>query len=405
MTNQDLLALADTYGTPFYVFDLDALADRTRRIQTFFSGTASICYAMKANPFLVGPLKPQIERFEVCSQGEFHICERMGIPRKKIVLSGVSKTEEELMEVLEGGGAGIYTAESIRHLILLEQCGERKSAVLPVLLRVTSGNQFGMDRETVKDIVKRRKEYPFLHIIGLQYYSGTQKKKPEKVADEYRNFLRFAGELRDELGFEAKELEFGPGFPVPYFAGERWPEEEEWLNALKAAIEEELAPVKVTLEMGRFLAAECGTYLTSVADQKRNEGENYLILDGGIHHVNYYGQMMAMKRPEMEFLPRKEGGSPETMWNLCGSLCTVSDVLVKEVPLPGPEIGDRIAFRKIGAYSVTEGIYLFLSRDLPKVLFFSEKEGPVLARDSLPTNVWNSPNEFNERKDRKQWKS
>ncbi len=405
MTNQDLLALADTYGTPFYVFDLDALADRTRRIQTFFSGTASICYAMKANPFLVGPLKPQIERFEVCSQGEFHICERMGIPREKIVLSGVSKTEEELMEVLEGGGAGIYTAESIRHLILLEQCGERKSAVLPVLLRVTSGNQFGMDRETVKDIVKRRKEYPFLHIIGLQYYSGTQKKKPEKVADEYRNFLRFAGELRDELGFEAKELEFGPGFPVPYFAGERWPEEEEWLNALKAAIEEEPAPVKVTLEMGRFLAAECGTYLTSVADQKRNEGENYLILDGGIHHVNYYGQMMAMKRPEMEFLPRKEGGSPETMWNLCGSLCTVSDVLVKEVPLPGPEIGDRIAFRKIGAYSVTEGIYLFLSRDLPKVLFFSEKEGPVLARDSLPTNVWNSPNEFNERKDRKQWKS
>ena len=405
MTNQDLLALADTYGTPFYVFDLDALADRTRRIQTFFSGTASICYAMKANPFLVGPLKPQIERFEVCSQGEFHICERMGIPREKIVLSGVSKTEEELMEVLEGGGAGIYTAESIRHLILLEQCGERKSAVLPVLLRVTSGNQFGMDRETVKDIVKRRKEYPFLHIIGLQYYSGTQKKKPEKVADEYRNFLRFAGELRDELGFEAKELEFGPGFPVPYFAGERWPEEEEWLNALKAAIEEEPAPVKVTLEMGRFLAAECGTYLTSVADQKRNEGENYLILDGGIHHVNYYGQMMAMKRPEMDFLPRKEGGSPETMWNLCGSLCTVSDVLVKEVPLPGPEIGDRIAFRKIGAYSVTEGIYLFLSRDLPKVLFFSEKEGPVLARDSLPTNVWNSPNEFNERKDRKQWKS
>ena len=107
MTNQDLLALADTYGTPFYVFDLDALADRTRRIQTFFSGTASICYAMKANPFLVGPLKPQIERFEVCSQGEFHICERMGIPREKIVLSGVSKTEEELMEVLEGGGAGI----------------------------------------------------------------------------------------------------------------------------------------------------------------------------------------------------------------------------------------------------------------------------------------------------------
>ncbi|WP_434311422.1 alanine racemase [Hominifimenecus sp. rT4P-3] len=396
MTGQELRRLAGKYGTPFYVFELDCLTERTRRLDAFFAGTAALCYAMKANPFLTGPLEPLVSRLEVCSQGEFHICQRLGIPREKIVLSGVSKKKEEIEEILESGGVGIFTAESKQQLALLSECAKHRQP-LPVLLRVSSGNQFGMDRETVKQILEEKDKYPFIHFRGLQYYSGTQKKKPEKVAGEFHSLCQFARELRETVGFEAEEIEFGPGFPIPYFSGEKWAPEEEWLCSLRQAMEEEAMSAKITLEMGRFLAAECGTYLTAIVDRKQNEGENYLILDGGIHHVNYYGQMMAMKRPDITYLPLREkteaAGKEETesLWNLCGSLCTVSDVLVKGLPLIEPEPGDLLAFQKIGAYSVTEGIYLFLSRDLPKVFFFTKKDGEILVRDALETNVWNSP--------------
>ena len=54
---------------------------------------------------------------------------------------------------------------------------------------------------------------------------------------------------------------------------------------------------KVVLEMGRFLAAACGYYVTSIVDMKVNKEQPYVIMDGGINHLNYYGQAMAMKQP------------------------------------------------------------------------------------------------------------
>ncbi len=53
----------------------------------------------------------------------------------------------------------------------------------------------------------------------------------------------------------------------------------------------------VILEMGRYLTYLCGYYITSIVDMKVNHGQNYAIVDGGINHLNYYGQAMAMKLP------------------------------------------------------------------------------------------------------------
>ena len=37
--------------------------------------------------------------------------------------------------------------------------------------------------------------------------------------------------------------------------------------------------------------------MTKIVDQKKNDAVNVCIVDGGINHVNYYGQNMAMKTP------------------------------------------------------------------------------------------------------------
>ena len=109
------------------------------------------------------------------------------------------------------------------------------------------------------------------------------------------------------------------------------------------------------------------------------------------NHVNYYGQTMAMKVPAYTFVKAdgtaaagygaKDYGTEPEKWTICGSLCTVADVIVKNLPIGKPESGDMIIFYNIGAYSVTEGIYLFLSRKMPKIIAYSEKEGTSLYRD------------------------
>ena len=150
---------------------------------------------------------------------------------------------------------------------------------------------------------------------------------------------------------------------------------------------------RIVLEMGRFLAAACGYYVTSIVDMKVNKEQPYIIMDGGINHLNYYGQAMAMKQPYcIQLAPdgtEKTEGKEEN-WNLCGALCTVSDVVVKRFPLHKPEIHDILVFERVGAYSVTEGIYLFLSRPLPRIYFWTKEEGLRLVRDGIHTDTLNS---------------
>lgn len=78
--------------TPAYVFDLDKMKEFVKKVQSCLGESAQLCYAMKANPFLTGPMMDVVPTFEVCSPGEFRICERVGVPMERIVLSVCIRT-------------------------------------------------------------------------------------------------------------------------------------------------------------------------------------------------------------------------------------------------------------------------------------------------------------------------
>ena len=129
--------------------------------------------------------------------------------------------------------------------------------------------------------------------------------------------------------------------------------------------------------------------LLKVVDLKENKTGKYAIIDGGINHLVYYGGTMGMMRPKFEIL--NKSNTKENIYNIFGSLCTINDIIVKNVSLPELEINDTFVFKNTGAYSVTEGINLFLSRDMPKVLLLKNKN-VLLVRDNINTYKLNSPN-------------
>lgn len=382
--------------TPAFIFDIDKLLQKALTIKSILTGqgkrNCSLCYAMKANPFLTAVLGETADKLEVCSPGELSICIDQKVDGKKIVFSGVNKGKKEIVSALKYG-AGIFTVESERQLGLLRQCAREGDRKIPVLLRVTSGNQFGMDWDVVRRIILRREEIPELNIRGIQYYSGTQK-KPEKIAGEVQTLCGYVDWLR-EAGYRMDILEYGPGLSVEYFGAGEGSGVEMLLQGLSDALDQFPDDIRLVLEMGRFLVADCGWYLTKVVDRKRNEGQNYCLVDGGIHHVNYYGQVMGARKPPLSHLRVRDGNFLEVgseagaeKWHLCGSLCTVADVLARSLEIAEPQREDYFLFGKIGAYSVTEGIYLFLSRDLPKV-FFWQNGRLDLIRNSHGTWEWN----------------
>ena len=274
--------------------------------------------------------------------------------------------------------------------MLLAGLAERYTMKIRLLLRLTSGNQFGMDENVLIQTIRMSRSNEWVEVEGIQFFSGTQKTSVKKLRRELTYVDAFIQRLETEEGFRVKELEFGPGLPVFYFQGDDF-DEVSFLAEFSEMLSEMTSQVKLTFELGRSIAASCGIYMTSVVDAKVNKKQNYAIVDGGIHQLVYYGQSMAMKHPYCHVLPEKQEG--ETMdWNLFGSLCTVNDILVKQMPVRNLTVGDVIVFENTGAYSTTEGIALFLSRDLPKILLRKEDGEIHVLRDSIDTDPLNTPN-------------
>ena len=389
MNSEALQDIAASFATPAFIFDADEFGRRAKNVKSAIGG-ASLCYSIKANPFLLACLPEEIDRVEVCSPGELAICRRVGVDPSTVVYSGVNKGSEDIAEAIEYG-AELLTAESLRQLGLINAAALAAGKRVRVALRLTSGNQFGMDSENLKRAVAEKGSYEGVDIVAIHYYSGTQKKKLAVVEKELAELEELADTLEERFGLSGISLEYGPGLPADYFGDDPEGRDMAVLAEAGAMIAAVAARRSVTVEFGRFLASPCGTYLTAAADIKNNNGENFVICDGGINHLKYYGQTMAMQTPPITLLG--DHGEKTVDYTLCGSLCTTADILVRKVTLPALSVGDVLAFGRCGAYSVTEGIGLFLSRQLPRIVLHSERGGNRLLRDFYGTDILNSPAE------------
>lgn len=376
------------YETPVYVFDINKAKKRIEYLKNKLPSDVLMCYAIKANTFIVKDIEKYIDRFEVCSPGEYEICKSKNIDLSKILLSGVYKTPEIIEKmILNNEPIKCYTVESLKQFELLRKLS--KANKIKIMIRITSGNQFGINDYEAEEIVKNRSQYENIEIIGIQYFSGTQKKSLKILKRELDYIDGFVVKLQEQYDFITQELEFGPGLPVLYFQNDEF-DEDSYMDEFSEILKQIKFKGKLILELGRSIAASCGNYITKVVDKKINKKQNYAILDGGIHHLVYYGQSMAMKIPKCEIYPSRQSiDDSDERWNLCGSLCTINDILVKQFPVNDLKIGDVFIFENTGAYCMTEGISLFLSRDLPKVIKIKEDSNLELVRDNLPTYKFN----------------
>ena len=385
-----LLDLAAQYGTPAFVFDEGAFVDRAHAVRSIFGDDINLCYAIKANPFLIPAAVTCFDRLEVCSPGELDICKSLGVDPGMIVFSGVNKTPESVADAISYG-VGVLTAESLKHARLIEAEAASKDICVDMLIRLNAGSQFGMSRDDFLWLVDHRGQFAHVNFVGIHYFVGTQRKKLKHQRDELAMLSQFIDDLREEHGFVVERLEYGPGLAVPLFEGEDFADTLAPARDILEPLSSLAAKVDLTVEMGRFFATPCGTYLTAVNDTKQNEGTNYCIVDGGINHLTYYGQLMGMKTPIIENLSESDERDTEDTvnWCICGSLCTTGDVLTRGADLGDLREGDVLAFENSGAYAVTEGVNLFLSRPMASVIMVSPEGVSRCARSAVETSTFN----------------
>lgn len=374
MKNEVICSAVHKFCAPLYIFDLDAFAARFRFFKEAFGEEIQINYCMKTNPFLTQASLDYTDRIEVCSYGEFLICKELRIEPKRLLISGVLKKYEDMEDIMNYcGSEAIYTAESVSQWNIINELAMGRGLRVNVYMRLNCG-QFGMDEDTILSLLKNE-THSGICFYGIHYFTGTQKMNLKKHEKEIARLDALFRRIQAETGQKVEHLEYGTGFGVAYFTDQEEPFTRDVLLQFHRLLLQMEWKGEISLEMGRALAYDCGYYVTRVRDLKTTEGKNICICDGGIHQTNYDGQLRGMYQPYTRVLHRNIGAQRENQtYTVYGSLCTTNDVLMTNFECEELELGDLLVFERVGAYSLYEGMSLFLSHELPGVCLYSEKD-------------------------------
>jgi diaminopimelate decarboxylase len=132
----------------------------------------------------------------------------------------------------------------------------------------------------------------------------------------------------------------------------------------------------VAYEAGRMLSADCGFYVARIEEIKHRVDCSYIVLNGGSHHFTYYNRTFNLgknRTPQISIVSNVVSLEKKT-YTIVGALCSAGDILVKEITFEEPHVGDYIIFHNAGAYCSTEGMTLFLSRDVPAIYLVEDSK-------------------------------
>ena len=356
--------LARDFGTPLYVYDVEGIEERVRRVQAAFAGVPTlVAYSVKANGSLallnrIGALGAGAD---IVSLGELHRALRAGIPANHIVFAGVGKTEEELEAGLEAGIRSFHV-ESRGELDLLSEVARRLGVRASVGLRinpdVSSGvgheyirtgharSKFGIPANEAEHLYLSRADDPGLDFRGVDVHIGSQ-------ILEVGPFLRALAAVLDmmdrliEAGVHLRYVDLGGGFGVGY-DGEPGFDLEAFAQGVVPRLEQR--GLSLVVEPGRSIVAEAGMLLTKVLFVKEAPGKTFVVTDGGMTDLvrpSLYGGFHRVTPV------RWREGAREVEADVVGPVCESGDFLARDRSIRLPEPGDVLAVETAGAYGFT----------------------------------------------------
>lgn len=349
-----LMRVANTYGTPLYVYEQSVIEEQCQKLLKHFPGVA-FHYAMKANsnPEILKVIRKQGIGVEAVSLGELSLARSVGFKKKDTSFTCASLTEKELCEAASTG-ARVH----LDSLTQLEAWG-RNGLGREVSLRLNQGigaghhahvitggphSKFGI---TLKDIpeAKRIAKKHNLIVTGIQQHIGSNVLSVDIFVKAMRTLLKTA-----ETFPELTHVDFGGGLGVPYTPGEKplalQRVGKEFVGMAKAFKKKLGRGVSFAMEPGRFVVAESGSLLVSVVDLKETSAHLFVGVNSGFNQLIRHA-MYGSYHP-IENLSRTQG--PKTVATIAGNVCESGDLFAVDRGMVRPEVEDVLAIRNAGAY-------------------------------------------------------
>ena len=371
--------------TPVFVYDIDIVRARAAALRSSLPQDLDIHYAIKANPLpaFVAAVSPLFDGLDVASSGELAVA-LDSKPASAISFAGPGKRDGELEAAIRAGAT--INLESSGECDRALAIGERLGITPRLAVRVNpdfelrgSGmkmggraSPFGIDVLDATDVVARLRAAG-ADWRGFHLFAGSQALDSAAIIETQAATIALAGKLSDEIGVAPPLVNLGGGLGIPYFTGDTPVDLPLIGGALSSQLDQRpdsLAESRFAIELGRFIAGECGVYLTRVIERKESRGETFLIVDGGLHHQlaasGNFGTVVKRNYPVA--IATAAPGAPTETVSVVGCLCTPLDRLADRVTLPVAGVGDLVAVFLAGAYGRSASPTAFLGHPLPAEL-------------------------------------
>tara|TARA_B110000438_G_C15769468_1_gene631195 strand:- start:370 stop:1599 length:1230 start_codon:yes stop_codon:yes gene_type:complete len=359
--NVSVFKLAKKYKTPFYCYSLSQLKNNYSSFSYSFKKIKPlVCFSVKSNSniTLLRELKKIGSGADVVSMGELLKAKKAGINSKKIVFSGVGKTEEEIKLAIKKGVLLInMESESEAHLI--NKISKSMSRITAVGLRLnpdvtgktnkkisTGGkdDKFGLGFSEYLNFCKKMKKMKNLKLVGLSVHIGSQ------ITDirPFKRVLTVINEVIKRTDIDFKFIDLGGGIGISYSNKEKTLNLNKYAKLIENFLKNKKA--KIIFEPGRFIVGNTSILITRIIYMKKNNNKIFIILDAGMNDLmrpalyNAYHEIIPLKKNNNKIIGNIE---------FVGPICESTDKFLSQKNFSKIKEGDFVAITNVGAYGMS----------------------------------------------------
>ena len=375
----DCVALAQTFGTPVYVFD-EAYIRKMMRVYRDtlvkeYGKNSMVLYASKAFSCQAIYRIADEENIgiDVVSGGELYTALQAGFPAEKIYMHGNNKLDYEIAEALDAN-IGCIVADSYSEIDKIAAEAKKRGKTQKILLRINPGIEahthafvqtattdskfgFSIANGEAERVTRYALEQENVHLGGYHCHIGSQIFEKESFVLAVEKCMEFMSAMQKTLNFTPDTLNLGGGFGVWYTNEDRKIPAEGYAEYVQALVEAVKTCAKkytlplpfLLIEPGRSIVAEAGITLYTVGAIKDIPGvKKYVAIDGGMfdnpRYALYQSKYTAV-------LANRAAEEPTEIVSIAGKCCESGDIIAVNVPLPKSQSGDIIAVLSTGAYN------------------------------------------------------
>ena len=350
--------LAKKYSTPLYCYSYNKLRSNIINFFTHFKKFSPlVCFAIKSNTNL--NLIREIKNFglgaDVVSKGELMLALKAGINKKKIVFSGVGKTESELKFAIEKKIL-LINSESESEIKIIEKIAKKKNVVVNIGIRlnpntdantlkqISTGkkeNKFGVDEKTFLKLVSVLRTSKNIKLKCLSVHIGSQ------ITDHkpYEKMLKAVDKIINKAKFNFEYIDLGGGMGISYEKNQKKLNYKKYKSAIEKFLRKNNS--KLIFEPGRSIIGNTAILISRVIYLKETSKKIFVILDAGMNDM----MRPALYGAKHQILPAfKNKKKSKKSYEFVGPICETTDKFLSVSNFNKLKEKDLIFISDVGAY-------------------------------------------------------